>query len=459
MFFTHAGHETAYANAVAAHDGIYTVAFFVIIGHPHGFGVPAAQLEDVAHLNAVLDHQGVLAAFGANAARYGFGRIHISGAGHIPIHIQAGVMIAFLVGAADQIPCAFQRTVIDYGDIFGQSHGANGSGYQTDMIDLYSRVHFRLEVIAQFGFVDLQIPADKDQYIGIIGIALVYYGLAAFFGGAVEETANLFDGLVFVSGNLLQRRCLPAAVVMYDAFRSLHVGPVAAFGAKNDGILADIRQQHELVADFTPHHAGVGGYGYHLGDACPGINALIRPVAAFIIPLQILLGGVEGISVLHGKFPHPDQSAPSPGLIAEFSLDLINHKRILLVGSGYVHGHMHGGFLMGHAQYHVCAASVFKAQQFLAYAFPTAGGLPETGGHGYGEENLLSVDAVHLLTENRFYFILDALGGRKQRIDAIAYLFDISAAGHQVLALDIRDPVLIPFAQKLTDFHSCVPFL
>ena len=208
------------------------------------------------------------------------------------------------------------------------------------------------------------------------------------------------------------------------------------------------------MAHLAAHHAGVGLDGDDLGDARPGIDALIGPVASVVIFLEILLGGVEGVGVLHGELPHPDEAAPGPGLVPELGLDLVDHEGVLLVGACDVVGHVDGGFLVGHAQAHIRPGPILEAEHFAADAVPAAGTLPEAGRHGHGEEDLLAVDPVHLLPEDALDLVLDALGGREQGIDAVAHLFHISAAGHEILALDVRDPILIPFAQKLADFHG-----
>ena len=210
------------------------------------------------------------------------------------------------------------------------------------------------------------------------------------------------------------------------------------------------------MAHLAAHHAGVGLDGDDLGDARPGIDALIGPVAPVVIFLEILLGGVEGVGVLHGELADPDEAAPGTGLVPELGLDLVDHEGVFLVGARDVVGHVDGGLLVGHAQAHIRPGPVLEAEHFAADAVPAAGTLPEAGRHGHGEEDLLAVDPVHLLPEDALDLVLDALGGREQGIDAVAHLFHISAAGHEILALDVRDPVLIPFAQKLADFHDLI---
>ena len=163
---------------------------------------------------------------------------------------------------------------------------------------------------------------------------------------------------------------------------------------------------------------------------------------------------MEGVGVLHGKLPDTDEAAPGPGLVPELGLDLVDHEGVLLVGARDVVGHVDGSLLVGHAQAHVRPGPVLEAEHLAADAVPAARGLPKGGGHGHGEEDLLPVDQIHLLPQDPFDLPLDAHGGGQQGIDAVAHLFHVSAAGHEILALDVRDPVLIAFAQKLADFHD-----
>ncbi len=91
---------------------------------------------------------------------------------------------------------------------------------------------------------------------------------------------------------------------------------------------------------------------------------------------------------------------------------------------------------MGHAQHHVRAGAVGEAQQLAADGVVAAGLAPDGRGHGHREEQLLTVDAVHLLADDLLDLRGDALGDREQGVDAISDGLDVAAAHHQRLAGD-----------------------
>ena len=207
-----------------------------------------------------------------------------------------------------------------------------------------------------------------------------------------------------------------ARLAVNDAGRGLHVGAVVAVVAEDDGILAHGGEQHVLVGDLAAHHAAVGGDGHDLGHACAGEDAVVGVIADLVVALQILLGGMEGIGVLHGELAHADQAAAAAGLVAELGLDLIDHEGILGVAVGHVAHEVHGGLLVGHAQHHVAAGAVGEAQQLAADGVIAAGLAPDGRRHGDREEQLLAVDAVHLLADDLLDLRGDALGDGKQGV-------------------------------------------
>ena len=446
MLLAHAGHQPAHAYAVAAHYGVDAVALFIVIGHAHGFGVAAAKLEYVADLYAVFNGKRMLAALGAYAAHGRLGNVHIFGIRHVPIHVEPCEVVAFFIRAAYKVPCAFKRTIVHHGYTLGGVYGAYRARNKAGVVYFNGGMHLRLKIVPQLGFVNLKVAAHEYQNVAVVLVALIHNGLGALFRAAVQKAAHILNGLVVIRCNLFKRGHGFIGVVMHYAVRRLHVRAVAALRAKDDGILANIGKQHELVANLAAHHARIGRNGNDFRYAYAGIYALIRAVAALIIPLQILLRGMERIAVLHCKFAHPYKAAAGTGLVAELGLYLIYHKGVLLICARHVHGHMHGRFFMSHAKHHIRAAPVLKAQKLLADAFPAAGSLPKRCGHSNGEQYLLPVYPVHLLAQYRLYLIMYTPRGRHKGIYAVAHLLNIAAPYHKVLAFYFRNPVLIPFA-------------
>ena len=174
------------------------------------------------------------------------------------------------------------------------------------------------------------------------------------------------------------------------------------------------------MGDASTHHTGVGLDRYHLRHANAGENAPIGLIAFFIIALQVLLRGVEGVGILHREFPHADQPATAARLVAEFRLDLIDHEGIIGVGFCRAACELHGRLLMRHTEDNVAPAAILKAGHLAADALITAGFLPEGGGHDHGEQHFLPADRIHLLADNLLDLAGDPARRRIERIDTVA---------------------------------------
>ena len=247
--------------------------------------------------------------------------------------------------------------------------------------------------------------------------------------------------------------------VLDNALRRLHIGAVIAFRADGDGVFADGGKQHKLVGNAASHHAGIGSNGNHLGQSHPGVDALIGLVAFAVIRLQVRLAGMEGIGVLHGKFPHPDQPRPRPCFVAEFGLDLVYHKGVFRVALPVIPHKMNGGFLVGYAKHQGIAAAVVKARHLFADAFVSAGLLPQRGGHNHGELHFLAVNGVHFFPDDLFDFAGDSFQRRIGREDAVCHAFHIAASHHQSMAVHDAVGGLFPepLSYKFVKFHNRIP--
>ena len=188
------------------------------------------------------------------------------------------------------------------------------------------------------------------------------------------------------------------------------------------------------MGQISSHHAGIRGHADHFRNAGPGEDALIGPQAARIVILQILLGGVEGIGVLHGEFPDADQPCAGTCFIPEFGLNLIDHEGIAAVGGGVFPHQLDGGLLMGHSQHHFRAVSVREPQKLTADGRIPAGLLPEGSGQRNGKGNLLPLQGVHFLPDDLLDFLCDPLQRRERRIDAVCHIFHVASPQHERVA-------------------------
>ncbi len=151
---------------------------------------------------------------------------------------------------------------------------------------------------------------------------------------------------------------------------------------------------------------------------------------------------MEGISVFHGKFAHPDQTGSRPCFIAEFGLYLIDHKRIFAVGLAVIPYQLNGGFFVRHAENQGAPAPVVEAGHFHADAFITARFLPERRRHNNWELYFLPVNRVHFFAQNLFYFSRNPFQRHIGRKNPVCHRFQITAANHKGVAFNktVRRP-------------------
>ena len=110
---TYRGSQTAYPNAVTAHNRILYRAIGICIGHVHGFCIFGAKLEDISYLNAPLYLNGLFAAAGTDSSGFDLGHIYIFHISQVTGNVQTFLMVIFFVCSAGQIFNSFQRGVID----------------------------------------------------------------------------------------------------------------------------------------------------------------------------------------------------------------------------------------------------------------------------------------------------------------------------------------------------------
>ena len=250
----------------------------------------------------------------------------------------------------------------------------------------------------------------------------------------MQEFTDSLDGLGARCVYLLQRSLCGLRCV-YDAVRSFHVGAVSALVTQNNGVLAAIGQQHELMRYAAAHHTGVGLYRDNFRHACAAIDVDVCLIALLIVCFQILLRGMEGICVLHRELTHTNQTAAGARLITELGLNLIDHKRILRIRLRRTACQMDSRLLVRHAQNNRLTASVLKTSHFAADGFIAAGFLPQGCRHNNRKHHFLSVDLVHFIADDVFNLLADTLCRHKQGINTGGQLLHIAAANHELVTV------------------------
>ena len=184
------------------------------------------------------------------------------------------------------------------------------------------------------------------------------------------------------------------------------------------------------MGDFATHHAGVGCNGNNLGDACLGKNALVSLVALVVVLFQIRLASVEGVSILHCEFAHANKSGLWTRLIAEFCLDLVNHKGVFVVALAVFAHKLNGCLFVRHTKHNRATVAIVKAHKFFADGFVSARLLPDGCRHNHREAYLLAVDGVHFPAHDGLEFASYALKWHKGRKNSVRHVFYVATAHH-----------------------------
>ena len=285
--------KSAYADAIAAHDRSLSVAVLVKVGHAHALGVLGSELEYVADLDAAGDGDVLLAAARADTALDDLREVVVLNVLAVAVDVETGVVVLLLVCAAGEVVRVLEGAVEQHGHALGETYRPDVARVESALRSDNSRVDIAAKEVCELCFVDIEVAADKHYNVAVVVVALVYYRLAALVLRGVQELANFLDGVDIRGVYLGEGLALGVAGVLNYGLSRFHVSAESAVLAYRDGVLADRSEQHELMGNAAAHHAGVGLYGNYLGNACARIDTLVSLVAAHVVFLEILLGGVE----------------------------------------------------------------------------------------------------------------------------------------------------------------------
>src|SRR5262249_51842210 len=141
---------------------------------------------------------------------------------------------------------------------------------------------------------------------------------------------------------------------------------------------------------------------------------VVLVLEGFVEPFAV---DVKRIGILHREFPDAEQPRFGPGLVPELGLNLIPDLGELSIRVQSIPRDGGKDLLVGHAQGHITALPVPQAKQVIAHHVPATGLFPDFRGMQSWEQEFLSPDAVHLLSDDAYYLEADALSQRQQRID------------------------------------------
>ena len=99
---------------------------------------------------------------------------------------------------------------------------------------------------------------------------------------------------------------------------------------------------------------------------------------------------------------------------------------------------MHDRLFVGHPQKHRFSVAVLEAEKFAADRLVTPGFLPQFRGQDDRHLDLLAVDAVHFLADDRLDFFENPHPDRENGIDSGGNRTDIAAADQKFMADGFR---------------------
>ena len=142
---------------------------------------------------------------------------------------------------------------------------------------------------------------------------------------------------------------------------------------------------------------------------------------------------VEGVGVLHGEFPYPQQARLGSRLVPELPLDLVPELREVTVGVQLA-GDPGEDLLVGHSEGQVGSLSIREAEHLVAHRLPTTRGLPHRGRVHGRQQELLGADAVHLLADHLADLLVDLPTQGQHRIVSGLQLAHEAAAYQEAMA-------------------------
>ena len=212
---------------------------------------------------------------------------------------------------------------------------------------------------------------------------------------------------------------------------------VPAGVAEDQGVLAVVVEDHELVGPGPAHDPDVGADGDRVEPESledPLVGAVLLPIA------HVEPGVVEvaAVGVLHDELADADEAAARAWLVPELRLEVVELHRELPVALDDVAQEEGDDLLVGHGQDHVPVAAVLEPHELRPDLVVATAVLPHLGGVDDGHLELLAADRVHLLADD----LLDSLGHpepeREQRIDPGSELAHVPGAQQQAMGRHLR---------------------
>ena len=407
-------HQSRHPDTVGAHGRPHR--FAVLAEHIDGerVGVLAPQLEDVPDFDTARAHQR------AGPVRCEIAIAYLGGLdGAVGVEVAPGDqihhMLSRLVSAGDP-GCSGRHAGINQvantvvqqclrADVALLQEGIPGEVGVAEH-DVLGRVECGAEALV----INLAVTgqADSEQFpLAARNTNLQQHVLECVGGGdgpaqpgAVRPVDQGGDGRG-VAGVMHVRRgqTIDGHRLRYCGGDRLDVGGVPGLQAAHEGVLTDIAFGQELLRGAAAHRTG-DRRDNHVANRHPREHLLIRRTVSEVDRPQSVVVHIEGIGVLHDELAPTEDAGAGPGLIAVLGLDLEQQHREILVRAVLPLDRQGEQFLMRRPQQVVVIAAVLEAEHPVAIFGPTVGGLVRCARQQCREEDLLTADGHHLLTND-----------------------------------------------------------
>ena len=213
----------------------------------------------------------------------------------------------------------------------------------------------------------------------------------------------------------------------------LDVGGVVAAGAADVGVLADLGLGQELLG-LRATHRTAGRLDDDVVEAEPVEGADVGLAVRGVRRVEPLVGGVEGVGVLHDELAAAQDAGAGTRLVAVLGLDLVEPDGQVLVGGVEVLHREGEHLLVRGAEQVVVALAVLEPEDAVAVLRPAAARLVGLAGQQRGEGQLLGADRVHLLADDRLDVAQHPQAQRQPGVDARRGAADVAGADQQPVA-------------------------
>ncbi len=213
----------------------------------------------------------------------------------------------------------------------------------------------------------------------------------------------------------------------------LDVGGVVAAGAADVGVLAHVGLGQELLR-LRPSHRATGRLDDGVVEAEPVEGLDVGLAVGGVRPVETLVGGVEGVGVLHDELATTEHARAWPRLVAVLRLDLVEPDRQVLVGGVHVLHREGEQLLVRGTEQVVAALAVLEPEDAVAVGRPPVAGLVGLAREQRREGELLGPHRVHLLADDLLDLAQHPQAERQPGVDARGVASDVAGSDEQPVA-------------------------